>query len=51
MKDYLNDLTREQLMELVEISAKNLFALDGVWFQAIERTSGMDIAMNRDEDA
>ena len=51
MKDYLNNLTREQLMELVEISAKNLFALDGVWFQAIERTSGMDAAMDRDEDA
>ena len=51
MKDYLNDLSRDQLMELVEISAKNLFALDGVWFQAVERASGMDVAMDRDEDA
>lgn len=51
MKDYLNDLSREQLMELAEISAKNLFALDGVWFQAVEQSSGMDAAMDRDEDA
>ena len=51
MKDHFERLTREQLMELVEISAKNLVALDSVWFQAVEQSAGMDAAMDRDEEA
>ena len=51
MKDHLESLSREQLMELAEISAKSLVALDGVWFQAVEQSAGMDAAMDRDEEA
>ncbi len=51
MKDYLEGLTREQLIELAEISAKNLVALDGVWFQTVEQSAGIDEAMDRDEEA
>ncbi len=51
MKDHLERLTREQLMELAEVSAKNLVALDGVWFQAVEQSAGMGAAMDRDEEA
>lgn len=41
----LADLSREQLEELVCMYAKNMVALDGVWFQAVERDAGMDAAM------
>ncbi len=47
----LEDLSKEQLIELVEMSAKNLVALDGTWFQSIERECGMDEAMRHDERA
>ena len=33
----LQDLSREQLEELIGLYAKNWLALDGVWFQAAER--------------
>jgi len=44
----LQDLTREQLLELIEIYSKNWLAHDGVWFQSIERALGMDEAMRHD---
>ena len=47
----LQDLSREQLEELIGLYAKNWLALDGVWFQAAERRYGMDAAMDLDEDA
>lgn len=44
-----DELSREQLIELVKISAKNNMAMDGYWFQSIESNDGMDKAMEHDE--
>lgn len=50
MKDQLEDLTKEQLIELLEMASKNLVAMDGVWFQALEEEYGMDTAMKIDAE-
>lgn len=42
------DLPREKLLELCTNFAKNWLAMDGLWFQAVERDSGMDKAMEYD---
>lgn len=47
----LNQLSREQLIELLYMDAKNVIAMDGVWFQSIEKEIGMDAAMHHDEEA
>jgi len=45
------NLTREELQDLVKIYARNIYALDGVWFQSIEQQEGMDKAMEHDRNA
>ncbi len=45
------NLSREQLMELCEIYAKNWLALDGVWFQSVEAEHGLDEALRHDANA
>ena len=47
----LETLSREQLYDLIDIYSKNWLALDGVWFQSIERKYGMDEAMEHDAAA
>ena len=47
--DVLSKLSKEQLEELVRTYARNMLALDGVWFQSVERELGMDRAMRHDE--
>ena len=47
----LQDLSRKQLTELIDIYAKNLLAMDGVWFQSIETKLGMDATMEHDCNA
>ena len=47
----LEDLGREQLLELLAIYSKNWLAMDGVWFQSVERELGMDAAMHHDVEA
>lgn len=47
----LEDLSKEQLIELVELCSKNLIAIDGTWFQSVEDECGMDAAMHHDERA
>lgn len=49
--DSINELPREKLIELVNDFAKNWLAMDGVWFQSIERKYGMDEAMEHDGNA
>lgn len=44
----LDELTKDELKELVQIYARNIFALDGVWFQSVENEKGMDVAMYHD---
>lgn len=47
----LENLSREQLTELIDIYSKNWLAMDGVWFQSIESKLGMDAAMEHDAEA
>lgn len=47
---YLESLSKEKLIELISIYSKNWLAMDGVWFQSVERKYGMDEAMYHDEE-
>lgn len=51
MKLNIEELSKEQLQELVTIYARNIYAMDGVWFQSIEQKEGMDEAMHHDRNA
>lgn len=51
MNDTLRNLGKDELVELLEIYAKNLIALDGTWFQSLEREEGMDTAVRHDIEA
>ncbi|MBQ2094552.1 MAG: hypothetical protein II474_01495, partial [Firmicutes bacterium] len=44
----LDTLSREELIELLGIYSKNWLAMDGFWFQSVERKLGMDEAMFHD---
>lgn len=46
----LSALSRDELFTLLEIYAKNWLAMDGYWFQSIEKKHGMDEAMEHDEN-
>ena len=50
-KESLQALTREELIELIGLYSKNWLAMDGVWFQSVERKSGMEEAMYHDAEA
>ncbi len=47
----LEGLSREELVRIVLDDAKNWLAHDGLWFQAIEATHGMDVAIAADRAA
>jgi hypothetical protein len=47
----LQTLTKDQLIQIVLDDAKNWLAHDGLWFQAIEATHGMDVAIAADRAA
>ncbi|OEF99713.1 hypothetical protein BHF71_07755 [Vulcanibacillus modesticaldus] len=47
----ISDLSREELLKLVEDFGKRWLAHDGLWFQAIERSHGMDEAIEKDIEA
>ncbi|WP_298433306.1 DUF6125 family protein [Geobacter sp.] len=47
----LYGLSKDQLVDIIVDSAKNWLAHDGLWFQAIETTHGMDAAMDADREA
>lgn len=51
LNEEIRSLSKEQLLELIELDAKNSVALDGVWFQSVERDLGMDEAMHHDQEA
>lgn len=51
MNDAIRNLSHDRMVELLEIYAKNLVALDGTWFQSVERDDGMDAAMHHDREA
>lgn len=50
-RENLASLSREELLELVDVYSKNWLALDGLWFQSVEGALGMDAAMAHDEAA
>ena len=45
------DLTKEELLKLMKLQAKNWLALDGLWFQSVERKFGMEEAIFHDGEA
>ena len=47
----LNKMSKEELIAIIIDDAKNWLAHDGLWFQAIEKTHGMDVAIDADRDA
>lgn len=47
----LQSLTKDELIQLITLYAKNWLAMDGVWFQSVERKYGMDEAMFHDAEA
>jgi hypothetical protein len=49
--DHIDELSREELLELCKIYAKNWLAHDGLWFQSIEEKYGMDMAIDMDREA
>ena len=44
----LKGLSKDQLIELIDLYSKNWLAMDGVWFQSVEGKYGMDEAMFHD---
>ena len=50
-RENLSSFSKDELIELIELYSKNWLALDGVWFQSIERKFGMDEAMYHDREA
>jgi hypothetical protein len=49
--DLINQLSKEELVLLCNLYAKNWLAHDGVWFQSIECKYGIDEALEHDENA
>jgi len=49
--EHLKDLNREELEGMVLDFAKNWLAHDGLWFQAVEKNSGMETAIKLDTEA
>jgi hypothetical protein len=47
----LKDCSREELMAIIQDAAKLWLAHDGLWFQAVERDSGIDKAIELDAEA
>ncbi|MEN8153288.1 MAG: DUF6125 family protein [Acidobacteriota bacterium] len=50
-KEKIEDLSREELLELTKVYAKNWIAHDGSWFLSIEKEMGMDKAIHFDTEA
>lgn len=47
----LYGLSKEELIRIIVDDAKNWLAHDGLWFQAIERRYGMEVAVDADIEA
>lgn len=47
----LDNLSREQLIGMLDDFAKNWLAHDGLWFQAVEQKFGLDAAIELDRKA
>lgn len=49
--EFIQSLPKEKLVQLIEDYSKNWLAMDGVWFQSVEKKYGMDEAMYHDMEA
>ncbi len=47
----LYDLSKEELVKIIVDDAKNWLAHDGLWFQAVEKRYGIDVAIEADIEA
>jgi hypothetical protein len=47
----LYGLSKEELVKIIVDDAKNWLAHDGLWFQAVEKTHGMEAAIDADREA
>jgi hypothetical protein len=47
----MESLSKEELIRIIVDDAMNWIAHDGLWFQAVERTHGMEAAMDADREA
>ncbi|MCP2519554.1 L-2-amino-thiazoline-4-carboxylic acid hydrolase [Candidatus Aminicenantes bacterium AC-708-M15] len=47
----VNDLSKEELLELLSDYAKNWLAHDGLWFQEVEKEFGLETAIELDRRA
>lgn len=47
----LEELSKEELLQVVDDFAKNWLAHDGLWFQAVEQAHGMEAAIEADRAA
>ncbi len=48
---HLRTLEKEELVRMLMDDAKNWLAHDGLWFQAVERRHGMEVAIDADREA
>jgi len=51
LADKINDLSKENLLELTKIYAKNWLAHDGCWFLSVEEKFGMETAIKMDTES
>jgi len=49
--EILQGMSKEELIAVIVDDAKNWLAHDGLWFQAVEKMYGMDVAMDADREA
>jgi hypothetical protein len=48
MREDLQPLTKEELLDYIEDLSKNWLAIDGTWFQAVEKEYGLEKAIDLD---
>ena len=48
MREDLESLTKEELLDYIEDLSKNWLAIDGTWFQAVEKDYGLEKAIELD---
>lgn len=51
MNEELYELSKDQLIDYIEDISKNWLAIDGTWFQAVEKRFGMKEAIKCDADS
>ncbi|MFX0069805.1 MAG: DUF6125 family protein [Candidatus Hermodarchaeota archaeon] len=51
MNEELLKLSKEELIDYIEDISKNWLAIDGTWFQAVEKKFGMETAIEMDTES